>query len=254
MESDLQKYFAEMAYQGIFAIDKFDYRHCDDLTSIFKIFDKIKVLPEFVPGMFQETTFGRLMFRLYAYRKNNPIEFVPSYEKKEMITRHKILGVIHFKKKHEATVLTPSCYEFGMHITGIQQEEIEKIVPSIYSFLHVDFNIKGIWQLFLVQMMEPFMNDWWQGPYHGRYYVLVQRNYELINEMYPLSSLPDEIILPQVSIVDENTARVICCYLGPDHQLYRETVIFKKEEGFVRLFSKMSVLIKGQKDLEEGQS
>lgn len=236
--------FANKTYDLLRAIVKFDKSQYSNIMPIVSVLDKITIAAGFAIGMFQIRQQLQLNYKIYVFFQNPMTEFIPKFEHHHLITHKKFLHLFNVRVNRPTLVLSKNSYCPGMHITGIQQDEIRQMLPSIYDFIHVEWTKEGIWQLYLFQHLQEFLNRLWKGA-HGRYGIVSQRQIQVIKELFPLAPLDNLQLLPNVSITDDNSATIESCYLNYNDQLCKETMIFKRINHVVKPFSvKQEILFK----------
>ena len=243
-QSKEDNYFANKTYDVLRATENFDKFQYSNIMPIVSVLDKITIAAGFAIGMFQTSRDLQLNYKIYAFCYNPMTEFVPKYEHQNLITHKKFLHLFNVRVNRPTLVLSKNSYCPGMHITGIQQDEICRMLPSIYDFVQVEWSEQGVWQLYLFQHLQEFLNRLWKGA-HGRYGIVSQRQIQVIKELYPLAPLDNLQLLPNVSITDDNSATIESCYLNYNDQLCKETMIFKRINHVVKPFSvKQEILFK----------
>lgn len=230
-------YYEKKTNDLLIAINHFNPNQYQNIMPLIEALDKISVLPGYAIGMFEVTDLLRLYYKIYAFRLDHPEEFIPKYADKNLVTHRKILHFLDIRINHPIKALTTDCYQPGMHITGIQQKDIEQQLPSVYTFINVERTEKGIWQLYLFGKLQDFLSGVWNGLQKGRYYFISNRDLYTFNDMLSLSSFTEYQLLPRVTITGHEFATVDCCFFSLNEGLCKESVLFKRMDDIIMPFS-----------------
>lgn len=199
------------------AIEDFDFERFDEITPLLKPLDKIALREGYVLDAFKVGDKYGSTFQLYTCRRDAISVYEPYTHRKDTNT-----------SETDASI---SPYRDTMWISGLLDHNAAKNIPSVFTNLSIPFTKMGIWQAYLLYIAPSLMPKDWHGGYGARSYIFN------LNELRGLPAdcskyYDDMSLLPQVRIIDDNNAQVVCSYWNSWVGLSRVVVNVTRDWNF----------------------
>lgn len=203
------------------AIEDFDFEKFDDIMPLLKPLNKIIVREGYVLDAFKVGDRHGASFQLYTCKRDATKKYEPYAD-----CNSDSIGI---DKKGEKTEASPYCD--NMWISGMLDYNTAESIPSVFTNLSIPFDKMGIWQAYLLDIAPSLMPKDWHACYGSRNYIF---------KLDDLKELPvdcskyydDTSVLPQVKIVDNNIAQIICSYWNSWSGLNKITINVTREWKF----------------------